>query len=167
MNKVYCTFISPLPLTFTVWQLDALHFLIFLFMIHDLFLFTLPLVLFPFLWSEILFWCMCENVIVAIVLRGISRTNVLYLGGSGLFILVDVSEIQLLFCHVASKSEDCKCCCWFRAATDTLSACVLQQHGDHTCLRVFVCWTVYCICLCTVAEATAVNQMSISFISYP
>lgn len=125
VNQVYCTFISQLPLTFTVWQLDALHFLIFLFMIHDVFLFTFPLVLFPFFGVKSYFGA-CVRVIVAIVLRGISRTDVLYLGGSGLFTLVDVSEIQLLFCHVASKSEECKCCCWFRAATDTLSACVLQ-----------------------------------------
>lgn len=66
-----------------------------------------------------------KSAIVAIVLRGISGTNVMYLSGCGLFILVEVSEIQLLFCHVASESE-CKSCCGFRAATDTVSAHVLQ-----------------------------------------
>lgn len=30
----------------------------------------------------------------------------LYLGACGLFILVDMSKIQLLFCHVVSESEE-------------------------------------------------------------
>lgn len=116
--QVYCTFISLLPLTFTVGQLEALFF--------SLCLFTFSLGLNPFVRGENLFWCTFESIIIVEALRGVSRSNVLYLSGCGLFIFAEVSGIQLLFCHVAS--EECKCCCWFRPATPTLSPCILRYH---------------------------------------
>lgn len=42
-----------------------------------------------------------------------------------------VSEIQLLFCHVASTSQKCTRCCWFMLEASTHSVCVPHQHRDH------------------------------------
>lgn len=96
----------------------------------------------PFIGAEILFCCMCGSVIIVMVLHGISKTNVLYRNGCGLFILVKVSEIQftLLSCHFKIRGAQ-MLCCWVRLAIYqyTLCFCFSVAQGSHSCLCVSVC----------------------------